>query len=91
MVTQDLDLSALEAQADRDEGIFGDHLRRMLVVLVRNPDLCDVVREVLQGRPCPTEESFYRLRSAGVMAGDAARHVRPRCQLYASYLARHLL
>jgi hypothetical protein len=90
-VMQDLDLSTLEAQADRDEGVFGDHLRRMLVVLARNPDLCDAVREVLQGRPCPTEESFYRLRSAGVVAGDSARHVRPRGQLYASYLARHLL
>jgi hypothetical protein len=51
----------------------------------------DVLRGVLHGRPCPTPESFYRLRSAGVLSGDSARHVWPRCQLYATYLARHLL
>jgi len=91
IVTQGMGLTAFEALADRDEGPFGDHLRRILVLLAQDPILCDVVRGVLQGRPCPTAESFYRLRSAGVMAGDSARDVRPRCQLYATYLERHLL
>jgi hypothetical protein len=87
-----LDLSTFERQADRDEGIFGDHLRRILVLLVRDRDLCDVVREILRGdRATATQESFYRLRSAGVMAGYSARDVRPRCRLYETYLARHLL
>jgi AAA-like domain len=90
MATHGLSIDALEAQADRDEGVFGDHLRRLLVSLVRAPELCDGVREVLQGRPCPTEEAFHRLRSAGVIAGEQARDVRPRCQLYVTYLERHL-
>ena len=51
----------------------------------------DVVREVLQGRPCSSGSSFYRLRSAGLMSGDSARDVKLRCQLYATYLERHLL
>jgi hypothetical protein len=91
MATQHLDIAALEAQADRDEGIFGDHLRRMLVLLARDPLLTDVVRGILRGEPCATSESFYRLRSAGLMAGTSPSDVRPRCQLYASYLRRHLL
>ena len=91
LVTHGLDLAALEAQADHDEGLFGDHLRRLLVSLTQDPALSDVVRGVLQGQPCPTPESFYRLRSAGLMLGDSARDVRPRCQLYATYLERHLL
>jgi class 3 adenylate cyclase len=91
MVSHGLDLPTFERQADRDEGIFGDHLRRILVLLARNPELCDVVRMILRGQPCPTQESFYRLRSAGVMGGDSARDVRPRCRLYATYLERHLL
>jgi hypothetical protein len=91
MASQGLDISTLEAQADRDEGIFGDHLRRMLVLLVKDSELREVVRGVLRGEPCPTPESFFRLRSAGVMTGDSARDVRPRCQLYARYLSRHLL
>ncbi|MEW6157698.1 MAG: AAA-like domain-containing protein [Verrucomicrobiota bacterium] len=91
MVTQEMDITGFEAQADRDEGIFGDHLRRILVLLAKDPELCEIVRGVLQGKPCPMAESFYRLRSAGLMAGNSQRDVRPRCQLYATYLQRHLL
>jgi DNA-binding SARP family transcriptional activator len=84
-------IADLEAAADRENGIFGDHLRRILIVLARNSELMEVVRGVLQGRPCPTAESFYQLRSAGIVAGESARDVRPRCPLYAAYLKRHLL
>jgi hypothetical protein len=41
---------------------------------------------VVEGCPCPTVESFYRLRSAGLIAGDSANDARPRCRLYAAYL-----
>ena len=91
MSTNKLDLAAFEALADLDEGPFGDHLRRILVLLARDTALAEVVRGVLRGQPCPTVEDFYRLRSAGVMAGDSAQDVKPRCQLYATYLNRHLL
>jgi serine/threonine protein kinase len=91
MVTNGLDLPALEAQADHDEGPFGDHLRRMLFSLSQDRELCDAVRGMLQGKPCPTPESFYRLRSAGLVLGDSTRDARLRCQLYATYLERHLL
>jgi tRNA A-37 threonylcarbamoyl transferase component Bud32 len=91
MATGGLGLDAFEAVADHDEGPFGDHLRRILVLLARDPALGEVVRRVLRGEPCPTMEDFYRLRSAGVMAGDSARDVRPRCRLYETYLRRHLL
>src|SRR5207244_2221775 len=73
MATHGLQIAALEAQADRDDGIFSDHLRRILVVLSRDAELCDVVRGVLRGQACPTSHSFYRLRTAGVMAGESAR------------------
>jgi hypothetical protein len=46
---------------------------------------------VLQGGECPADESFYRLRSAGLIAGETRHGVRPRCRLYAAYLAQHLL
>ena len=91
MVTQKMSFEVLERQADRDEGIFGDHLRRMLVLLARDPALTEVVRGILQGMPAPNPESFYRLRSAGLMTGTSPSDVRPRCRLYASYLRRHLL
>jgi hypothetical protein len=80
----------LVASADRDEGLFGDHLRRMLVMLARDPELTEVVRGILQGRPCPSAASFYRLRSAGVVKGDSPADVQIRCEIYASYLKTHL-
>jgi hypothetical protein len=91
MSTEKLSLAAFASVADRDEGPFGDHLRRILVLLAQDDALCQVIREILKGNGSPDQESFYRLRSAGVMAGDSAGEVRPRCQLYASYLEHHLL
>ena len=90
MAFHDIDLASLEAQADHDEGLFGDHLQRLLLSLSRDAELCDAVRGLLRGQPCPTLESFYRLRSAGLVSGNSMSDARPRCQLYAAYLERHL-
>jgi serine/threonine protein kinase len=84
-------LSAFQALADSDEGPFGDHLRRILVLLAREPALTEVMRELLRGHACPDTESFYRLRSTGLISGHSARDAKLRCQVYASYLERHLL
>ena len=91
MATRGMSLAAFAREADRDEGPFGDHLRRFLMLLAQDAPLCDIMREILSGRPCPSTESFYRLRSAGLLAGNSVQEARPRCQLYASYLGRHLL
>ena len=91
MVARGQNLATLESGADQDEGPFGDHLRRLLLSLMQDAELCEVVRNVLHGQPCPDPESFYRLRSAGLMTGNSATDVRPRCQLYASYLEKRLI
>jgi DNA-binding SARP family transcriptional activator len=83
--------TALEAAATREDGPFADHLRRLLLLLGRAPELCEAVREVLRGRPCPSLESFYRLRSSGILSGPSSQEARPRCRLYAESLSRHLL
>jgi len=91
MAAQRESLSAFEAVADRDSGPYGDHLRRIMNLLRQNPILCNAMREVLQGRPCPSSESFYHLRSAGLLTGDSSREAKLRCQLYVNYLQQHLL
>lgn len=90
MVAHELDVASFERQAPDDEGFFGDHLRRLLVLLTQDDELCDAVRTVLGGGPCPSAEAFYRLRSAGIMAGESAYDGRLRCQLYFKYLQQHL-
>lgn len=69
---------------------FGDHLRGLVSSLRRDPELCALVRALLHGQRCLTEESFFRLRSAGVIRGIGPDAVRFRCGLYEDYLRRHL-
>lgn len=90
MATENISLSDLEKKATNDDGPFGDHLHRILVLLASNKGLCDDLREILKGNACPSQDSFFRLRSAGVVAGEVAAKARPRCQLYADYLNYHL-
>ena len=90
MSARGLDLATFEAEADRDEGLFGDHLRRILLGLSHDAELAETTHAVLAGRPIPSPDAFYRLRSAGVLSGGSASEARFRCRLYATYLARHL-
>ncbi len=86
-----LELAAVVAQADREDGMFGGHLRRMRAALCRDAELTEAVRGLLRGAPCPTEEGFYRLLAAGLVAGSSAQDARLRCKLYQTYLKKHLL
>ncbi len=90
ITTRRISFESFEDHAARDEACYGDHLRRLLVLLVRDSGLADVMRAVLNNQPCPTPESFDRLRSAGLVVGRNPEDARPRCRLYASYLRRHL-
>lgn len=91
LVRKNLGLAALADQADLEEGPFGDHLRRMLVLLVRDEQLCDVVRAFLK-KPGPLKpQDFYRLHRAGLLTGPTRDRAGFRCQVYESYLRRQLL
>jgi DNA-binding winged helix-turn-helix (wHTH) protein len=81
-----LDLAAIEARADQEDGIFSDHLRRLRWLLDREPGLC---AEILRGQT-PTTANFHRLRTAGILAGDSTAEARLRCHLYARYLKARL-
>jgi DNA-binding SARP family transcriptional activator len=82
-------LPALEAHAAREEGPFGAHLRRIRTLLRRDSSLCRTIGELLsQGTP-PDPDGFYRLRSAGLLSGDAPEEARIRCGLYERYLRQH--
>src|SRR5262249_11213303 len=90
MASEGLDIAVIEAQAALDQGPFGEHLRRLLHSLSQDPALCQALREALSRGACPTDESFYRLRSAGVLLGESRAAVRPRCHLYRFYLEARL-
>src|ERR1700686_2668567 len=91
MASRGTNLADFSRLADHDEGPFGDHLRRFLVLLAQDDAMCEVMRTILRGLPCPSTDSFYRLRSAGLLSGDSTQEAHVRCQLYANYLSSHLL
>ena len=90
LATSQMPFEEFAATADRDEGPFGDHLRRILVMLVRDPRMIEAVLTVLSGTNTLTMESFYRLRAAGIVVGEGAFNAKMRCLLYANYLKGHL-
>jgi hypothetical protein len=90
MVNQGLTLPAFIEQAEQEDGVYADHLRRILIVLAKDQTLERAMPDILDGNPCPDEDTFYRLRSAGILKGHYVDEAQPRCQLYAKYLQRHL-
>lgn len=91
MVSRSRTLAELEAAADAPDSPFADHLARLLQLVLRDPDLGATVRAVLRGEPCPANDSYFRLWSAGVLSGRGPRDARLRCGLYESYLRKYLL
>ncbi len=69
--------------------VFDEHLERLLFSLSQEPLLRDAILLVLEGRT-PSMEAFFRLRAAGVLAGESASEARLRCLLYENYLRKHL-
>ena len=90
-IARGMPFAVLEAEGERDGGLFDNHLRRLFAVLGRAPELVEAVRHLLTGSALPSADTFYRLRSAGILAGASSRDARFRCRLYASALKRRFL
>jgi len=91
IVSHKLTLEEFISKADHDDGTYGDHLHRIVMLLNREEPLSQAMQRVLRGEPCPDYDSFYRLRSAGILRGDSKDNVGLRCEIYGRYLKKHLL
>jgi DNA-binding SARP family transcriptional activator len=90
MAGHGVDLKTLEARARHHDWIFGEHLRRLSTLVVRDSELVRAVREVLDGRSCTDRAIAYRLESAGVLRGGGGQESEFRCPLYADYFRNAL-
>lgn len=91
IISRQLSFAEFLAKIEKDESIFEDHLRRIVMMLRKDTELCDVMRGILRGQPCPTHDTFFRLRSAGIVNVNMSEQVGSRCQLYENYLRRKIL
>jgi hypothetical protein len=85
-----LTFDQLVAEADMDEGPFGDHLRRILVMVATDKRTLEVITGMIHGQPIPDQMAFYNLRSGGLISGHTPEDARFRCSIYETYLKRHL-
>jgi hypothetical protein len=90
MASHQRGLDWLEHLSGEEESVFGEHLRRLLYSVSRDPEVTETVRKLLTGEGVPAKDLFYRLRSAGVIVGTEPAQARFRCGLYEQYLRRHL-
>jgi hypothetical protein len=87
---QGVEMDAIEADVESGDGLFGSHLERVLQPLLQDAELAQAVRgNLTEGTPY-SAASFYRLRSAGVIAGSSPKSSRPRCRLYEEFLKQRL-
>jgi hypothetical protein len=82
-LTRGVTLEVMETNAARESGPLGDHLRHVRELLQRDTTIEQAMNEVLRTGTCPGRDSFYRLRSAGLIQGLSPGAARPRCGLYA--------
>lgn len=78
---------SIEALFEADNGPFGDHFRRIGLLIQQSPDLLDAVGEALKGRSVSNSRAFYRLRSAGLLSGANSTQPEFRCGLYRRFLS----
>lgn len=76
--------------AGRTDGIFSDHLRRIVLLLAKNRPLLEALRRILDGQPVPEKDFLHRLHSGGVLVPGDGGELRLRNRIYQGYLSRHL-
>lgn len=84
-----MDFATLVAQADRDEGPFGDHLKRILISVSQLPQVLDALRTSLTNPELRDTDGYHRLLAAGIVTQSSDRSVKLRCDLYRRYLTQH--
>jgi hypothetical protein len=78
-------------EAPTEAGVYGDHLRGILKAVEDHPELGEALRQVVNSsEPVKLRsEQAFKLESLGVLVPEG-NQVRPRCRLYATYLADRL-
>jgi len=91
LARKQLDFPTLLATADRDDGAFGDHLKRILISVTQLPSVFQALKHSLTHPDMTTQtDGFQRLLAAGVLKQVADNRVVLACELYRRYLSLHV-
>lgn len=75
--------------ADKEDGPFGDHLKRLLVSVTQFPSVWEALVQSVTSPNLGESDGLYRLVAAGVLI-RTGRGYELRSELYKRYLARHV-
>lgn len=87
---QTMSFDELLATAGRDDGAFGDHLKRILISVTQIPGVLDALRASLQSPNLGDTDGYHRLLAAGIVRQNSDRTIQLRCELYRHYMQQHL-
>jgi len=85
LVSERLGLAELVAKAIAERGPFSAHLRHAAALVTADDSLSKAMATILGGGGCPDLDSYFQLRSAGLVTGDSPRQAGFRCELYARF------
>jgi serine/threonine protein kinase len=85
-----MDFPSLLANAARDDGPFGDHLKRILVAVSQLPEVVAALKSSLESPQLKDAEGIHRLLSSGVLYQTSDNRIAFTCDLYRQYLGSHL-
>ncbi|HEY3782313.1 MAG TPA: AAA-like domain-containing protein [Fimbriimonadaceae bacterium] len=85
-----LSFAELMATADRDDGPFGDHLKRILIAVSQVPSVLESMRSSLASPDLKDDDGYHRLLAAGIVQLTSDNKIALRCDLYSKYLRAHL-
>ncbi len=84
-----IDFNELMETAIRDDGPFGDHLKRVLISVSQMPSVLEALTASISNPDFRESEGVHRLIASGV-ARQEGNKVVLMCNLYRDYLASHL-
>ena len=86
-----MDFPTLMEASARDEGPFGDHLKRILISVSQMPAVLDALRASITSPALQESDGVHRLIAAGVAQQTMGNKIVLVCELYRRYLSSHLM
>jgi len=83
-------IESLLLNADRDDGPFGDHLKRILVSVTQLESVWDALVQSLSSPDLTDSDGLYRLIAANILIRKPNGKLELPCELYKRYLARYV-
>lgn len=84
------DFPTLMATADREDGPFGDHLKRILISVSQLPEVIEAMRASWDSPQIADTPGYHRLLASGVVQQTQDKKIDFRNKLYRRYMTAHL-